>query len=118
MHAALSQLMVNTRLVGALEDRAYREGLLTDEDTIEVDFIERGAKPPAFERENATLDLVMLYDTIVGSGGSMRPNALDERLGGGILQARAPMVRRASLAVQEVGDAYQERAFSRHELGS
>jgi len=117
MPGTLSQVMVNTRLVGALEDRAYREGLLTGDDAIEADFIRLGPKPPAIDRENATLDLVMLYDTVVGSGGSMRPDALNERLGGGVIQARAPMVRRVSLAAQEVGEAYQERLFSRHELG-
>lgn len=116
MPGTLSQVMVNTRLVGALEDRAYREGLLTDDDAMESDFILLGPKPPAVERENATLDLVMLYDTVVGSGGSMRPDALDERLGGGVIQARAPMVRRVSLAAQEVGEVYRERLFSRHEL--
>lgn len=117
MAGTLSQVLVNTRLASALEDRAFREGLLTQSDVIESDFVRLKPKPAVVDKENATLDLVMLYDTVIGSGGSMRPDALNDRLGEGVLQARAPMVRRVSLAVSEVGEVYRERMFSREELG-
>ncbi len=117
MSGALSQVVVNSPLAGALEERAFREGLLTQDDTVEADFVGLAPRPASLDRENATLDLIMLYDEVVGSGGRMRPEALNQRLGEGVLHARAPMVRRVSLAVREVGRPYLDESFSPDELG-
>jgi hypothetical protein len=103
MVKALSEIIFSDPLVTGLEDRARREGALSEHDYKLSQFIKPALPTPSVSEATA-LDLICLYGQVVVESKRFDLQPIRKRLGEGIIVDRGDNIRKFTLALDTFND--------------
>jgi len=114
MAKALADIILSDPLVAALENRALREGLLSDQDYKLSEFVTPTVTVPN-SAEGTALDLICLYDQAIVESKKFSFQAFAKSFGEGVIYDRGDNIREFSVAYM-IGKKAEYEGVNRKEF--